>query len=381
MHVLSVISIAVGVARIRFGAITYYCSEMLKWRSDRSNAGNDDPTFPPQRASPRITALPVIELPMQTLPAIPLQILRSLTLRQPTAVGRPAFLAAASGLVWQDGHFYVIADDELQLAVFTDEMQLPGTTLPLLDGALPLAAKARKRAKPDFETLTWLPPVAAQPHGALLALGSGSRANRMHGVQLSFDARATPGNAPARFDCAPLYKALEREFGIVNIEGAVVQKDRMQRDRLLLLQRGNKTDGINALVYLDLERFRRDCGRGQVDAEALIEIQRCELGAVDGVALGFTDAVCLPDGQLLALAVAEDTDDPYADGATLGSYLCRFDSRNIPQALAALDAPAKTEGIALWTGAPGEPLLVFVTDADDAAIPAVLLAAPLAGVL
>lgn len=321
------------------------------------------------------------KLPALSLPTQSLQTLRTLSLRQPTSAGRAEFLAAASGLVWHEGCFYVVADDELHLGIFTEDMGQPGTTLPLLDGVLPDKAKARKRAKPDFETLTWLPPTAAQPHGALLALGSGSRANRTVGVQLSFDTRTALGSAPATFDCTPLYTALEHEFGIVNIEGAVVQKDHAQNDRLLLLQRGNKTDGVNALVYLDLERFRRDCARGVVEAETLIEIQHCELGAVDGVALGFTDATCLPDGQLLALAVAEDTDDPYADGATLGSFLCRFDRDNVPRSLAALNAPAKTEGIALWSTAPGGPLLVFVTDADDAETPALLLATPLAGLL
>lgn len=309
-------------------------------------------------------------------PKIPLQTLRTLTLQQAVAAGRPAFLSAASGLVCHDGNFYVVADDELQLGIFTDDMQRPGTTLPLLAGELPDDAKERKRAKPDFETLTWLPPTINQPHGALLTLGSGSRANRMLGVQVPFSTPTTLDNAPASFDCTPLYTTLEREFGIVNIEGAVVQ-----RDRLLLLQRGNKTDGVNALVHLDLEQFRNDCERGRIDAATLLEIQRCELGAVDGVALGFTDATCLPDGQLLALAVAEDTDDPYADGATLGSYICRFDRHNVLQESIRLETHAKTEGIALWAQAPGEPLMVFVTDADDAAIPALLLATPLRAVV
>lgn len=149
----------------------------------------------------------------------------------------------------------------------------------------------------------------------------------------------------------------EREFGIVNIEGAA-----LQNDRLLLLQRGSRA----------------------------------------GVALGFTDAMCLPDGQLLALAVTEDTDDPYADGKAYGSYLCRFDAHNRLQAVIPLLAPAKTEGIALWgQAAPRMPsplsggvgslrkaaaptknsTLAFVTDADDAHIPASLLTAPLSAFL
>jgi hypothetical protein len=299
--------------------------------------------------------------------------LRTLDLQQPIAKGRPAFLSAASGLVWHDDHFYLVADDELHLGIFTADMRQPGSTLPLLAGDLPVEAKARKRAKPDFETLTLLPASARQPQGALLALGSGSRANRMLGIELAFAQDGALRDPPLAFDCTPLYTALEREFGIVNIEGAVVQGD-----RLLLLQRGNKADGVNALVQLDLDLFRHHCARGLVDASSLAGIRCYELGAVDGIALGFTDALCLPDGQLLALAVAEDTDDPYADGATLGSYLCRFDRDDTLQSRTALLAPAKTEGVALWPNAPAGPLLVFVTDADDATIPSQLLAAPLA---
>lgn len=308
-------------------------------------------------------------------PAVPLQHLRALTLQKPTASGRPAFLSAASGLVIHGDKFYVVADDELHLGIFSADMREHGAILPLLQGELPPEKAARKKAKPDFETLTYLPATASQPHGALLALGSGSRANRALGVQLQFDAAANlDGGVPAPLDCAPLYAELEREFGIVNIEGAIVQ-----HGKLLLLQRGNKKAGVNAIVYLDLEVFRRGCADAIIDATALLDIRNYELGSVDGVALGFTDATCLPDGELLALAVAEDTDDPYSDGATLGSYLCRFDRHNELQSLTALHVPEKTEGIALWLNSPtAKPLLVFVTDADDAAIPAGLFTAPLA---
>lgn len=304
--------------------------------------------------------------------AVALQTLRTLSLRHPLDGGQ-TFLAAASGLVVHHNRFYVVADDELRLGVFRDDMQAPGDTLALLPGALPHEHAARKRAKPDFEALLALPATATHPHGTLLALGSGSRDNRTLGVQLAFDATGDISDTPTIFECAALYAELAREFGIVNIEGAVVEGD-----RLLLLQRGNKKAGINAFVHLDLECVRRGIVAGAIDATALLDIRHCELGSIDGVALGFTDATRLPDGQLLALAVAEDTDDPYTDGAALGSYLCRFDREQRLQSMTALQAPAKTEGIALWPAAPGgAPLLLFVTDADDATLPARLLAAPL----
>lgn len=303
---------------------------------------------------------------------LPLRQLRTLTLPSPLAAGRPPFLSAASGLVWARDRFFVVADDELQLGVFSSDMQAPGATLPLLAGALPPDKTERKRVKPDFETLACLPPTAALPHGALLALGSGSRANRALGVLWTFADASGMQGSPLAFDCTPLYGALEREFGIVNIEGCVVQ-----RDQLLLLQRGNKKDGVNAIVHVDLQVFASDVDSGAIAANALIDIARCELGAADGVALGFTDAACLPDGELLALAVAEDTDDPYADGAALASYLCRFDRANRLRALQRLQAPAKTEGIALWARPGADTELAFVTDADDPAIPSLLLAAKL----
>lgn len=311
---------------------------------------------------------------MIAMPALVLRQLGTLSLQRPLEEGRPDFIAAASGLVRIGAYFYVVADDELQLGVFSATPLSPGIGIALLPGELPLEPAQRKQSKPDFEVLAYLPPTTAAPFGTLLALGSGSRSNRALGVQLALGEAGQLAAAPPRvLDLAPLYAALEREFGIVNIEGAVVQ-----HSQLLLFQRGNKKNGVNAIVELDLAAFLRDCAAGVIAIDALRNIQRCELGAIDGVALGFTDATCLPGGELLALVVAEDTDDPYADGATLGSCLCRFDSENQLRSLIPLMTQAKTEGITLWSmTSPDEATLAFVTDADDPALPAQLLLAPL----
>jgi hypothetical protein len=318
-------------------------------------------------------------------PAATLQQLGELILAHPTQAGCPPFIAAASGLVRHGDYFFVVADDELQLGIFSARTLQPGAiplgkTWPLLPGQLPLEAAARKRAKPDFEALVLLPPAPLHPHGALLIFGSGSSTQRNRGVLVALNAQGLPDHtAPLILDFAPLYALLAREFGVVNIEGAVVQ-----HEQLLLLQRGNSKNGVNAIVQLELAALLREIitstsAHAAIGSAALRNIQHYTLGSIDGVALGFTDATCLPDGQLLALAVAEDSDDAYADGATLGSCLCRFASDNQLLAITPLAAPAKTEGLTVWQCGPGiDTVLAFVTDADDAQTPARLLTAPLA---
>ncbi len=313
---------------------------------------------------------------------------RELLLQAPTQPGRPPFLSAASGLVCSEKHFFVVADDELQLGIFPLASTQSGTTQRLLQGELPLDQKPRKKHKPDFEALVYLPTSDAHRQPLLMALGSGSRANRAHGVLLMLDNNGAliEHNAPQRFDTGALYRTLEAEFGIVNIEGAVVRGD-----RLLLLQRGNKKDGVNAIVSLDLASSIRSMLSGDVDVSTLDEIQRIELGTHAGVALGFTDALALADGHLLALAVAEDTDDPYLDGAASASYVCHLDTHHRLLAMTPLVTSAKTEGIALWpstnwgtstnSGRSTNATVALVTDADDASIPAVLLTTPLSALL
>lgn len=298
-----------------------------------------------------------------------------LLLPKPIQKERPAFLSAASGLVCCDNHFFVVADDELHLGIFPNDPTQRGSTQRLLDGELPTHPKLRKKQKPDFEVLTYLPTIAMAASPMLMACGSGSRPNRATGLLLPLDHRdeLKKSTAPLLFDLSELYQALECEFGIVNIEGATVRDN-----QLLLLQRGNKKEGINAIVSLDLSKSIEGMLDGAIDTSALQTICTIELGAHDSVALGFTDAMTLSDGRLLALAVAEDTDDPYADGAASASYVCRFDTHNQLQAMTPIIASAKTEGIALWKQAGTVPTrLAFVTDADDPNIPAALLTAPL----
>ncbi len=309
---------------------------------------------------------------MTATPKIPLHKLGELHLAEPIEKDRPSYLAAASGLVRHLDHCFVVADDELHLGIFTASDLQPLEPLRLLPGNLPDNPEKRKKAKADFEVLALLPPTDETPHGALLAMGSGSRATRNQALMIPLADTGLPRRKHSLvIDFSDLYATLAREFGVVNIEGAVVQGD-----DFLLLQRGNKGQLTNAIVCLNYAELLRELWRGEVGASALRDTEKYSLGELAGVPLGFSDATCLPDGRLLALAVAEDTDDAYADGVTMGSCLCMFDHVNHSnrlQRVTPIEVPAKTEGIAVWSAA--EKTLAFVTDADDVAVPACLYTA------
>jgi hypothetical protein len=305
--------------------------------------------------------------------ALATRTLRALTLDARAHPRGMPHLAAASGLVCAHGRAYVIGDDELHLAWF-DGPRSPGALQRLLPGALPHGKKARKRVKPDFETLLRLAPSPGAVGGTLVALGSGSRPGRRKGVALALDAAGHPAGPGRRFGLRRLYEALERELGVLNIEGAFVDGE-----RVTLLQRGVHGRQPNATVALALSDFRALVG-GERRRIAPLAIQRwpaAALGRIGGVELGFTDAAPLPGGAWVFSAVAEDRDDSVADGACLGSAIGLVDAGGRLRALRPLaDAALKVEGIDARLGPRGI-ALCLVTDADDPAVPARLLSARL----
>lgn len=280
---------------------------------------------------------------------------RSLTLERPLLKGLPAFLAAGSGLVTLGPSFVVIADDALALAVF--EGDAPGRVHPLLERKpLPLEPKARKQAKPDFEAL------GAVDEG-LLVLGSGSRVNRRTGVWVGL-----PDFEPREFSLAPLYKALDKRFPTVNIEGVAALPDRLR-----LVQRGNAKGGGNAIVDLCRECAVEQASRGSSWGPDLILAEHpVELGTLPGsagaVPFTLTDLTALPDGSCLFTASAEDTLNPVDDGRVLGNALGKLDAQGRVTAFWRLDTPWKCEGVAVRDGQ-----VWLVTDADDPWQPAQLL--------
>lgn len=256
----------------------------------------------------------------------------------------PLQVSAASALVWQAGDLFLVADDDVVLQCYDLEGSLRAEHV-LLDEQWPQAAKARKASKADFEMLCQL------PDGWLLALGSGSTAQRRRGVLWR------PGETRI-VDLTSLYLALEQQIPQLNLEGAVVQGK-----QLLLAQRGNGAAAGNALVSLDLERVMAQLERASLGPECLQEIMWLELGQLDGVPLSITDLCLDLQGRLLFSAAAEDTVSTYADGPCLGSVIGWLEAGQV-QALWPLAGTTKIEGICVV----GDGSLRLVNDPDDAAI-------------
>jgi hypothetical protein len=291
---------------------------------------------------------------MSIRPALPTIVLRDLTVDPAAHPHGQAHLSAASALVCEHGCAYVVADDEHHLAVFRD-VATPGTLHRIRGGDLPAGKRARKRRKPDLEALVALP---ARPgaSGVLLALGSGSRANRCTGFVIALDRNGAPLAPVNAFDLTPLYRPLIDRFGGLNIEGALVLGD-----ELVLLNRGGRDGLPNAALFLPLAALLGTMS-GSSSGDAAARVQHFDLGALDGVALGFTDGAARPDGSWLFSAAAEHSADSVADGPCRGSVIGEVSARGELVAMRRIVGTVKVEGVAVQ---PGGASICMVTDADD----------------
>jgi len=261
-------------------------------------------------------------------------------------------VSAASGCVVRDGVVSVVADDDASLHRYALDGRLLEATR-LVPDAMPADAKARKKVKPDFEALTFL------PDGTLLALGSGSSPARHRAV--------TVGSAPRVISCTPLFEALAREFSELNLEGLAVHGE-----HLVAAQRGNGAKRENALIRLRLADALAEVHHGELTARAVASIDRRSFGELDGVPLSVTDLAVGPNGALFFSAAAEDTDDPYLDGECTGSVVGELDGPRVKWSRP-IDRVVKIEGLAHEAG----DRWLLVADADDPTVKAPLFAAKL----
>jgi hypothetical protein len=254
-------------------------------------------------------------------------------------------VSAASGCVIAGDVAYVVADDDVRLHGYALD-GTPRSVTPLFDQLLPSGPPHRKRTKPDLEALT------ALPDGTLLALGSGSSDRRRRAVVVSPAFGTT-----TILDAAPLFSALEREFSQLNIEGCAVHEG-----HLVLGQRGNGSRRENALIRLKLSS-------ALLSPDSVVSIQPLELGSLQGVPLSITDLAVGPGGVLHFTAAAEDTADPYHDGACAGSVVGAFAAGTAQvQWTALLSESHKIEGLAHHRGEDW----YLVADADDPSVAAPL---------
>ena len=280
-----------------------------------------------------------------------------------------AYLSAASGLARVKGYLYVVADDEHHLGMFQEAgpRDTPLRLVRLLDGDLPNDKGKRKKAKPDLEALAVLPALPGCPHGALLALGSGSRPNRDTAVLIALDTRGAAMERMTGIDLSALYAPLKARFADLNIEGAFLSSGELH-----LLQRGNQGDARNARISFDWNQVAPWLAGRRAQPPAPKAIQDIALGGIDGVPLGLTDGAGLPGGAWAFCAVAENTKDSFEDGACAGSAVGVVAPDGKLHCIYRLQGAPKVEGIAVQAEADGL-LLTLVTDADDPAIASQLL--------
>lgn len=295
------------------------------------------------------------------LRAVPIRDLRVDPAAHPR--GQP-HLSAASGLVRAGRFLHVVADDENHLGTFDPAGDGLVQLHRLLPGDLPLRKDDRKRRKADFEVLAALPPGDAWPHGALLALGSGSTATRVRGVIVPLQPGGAPGPGARAVDLSAWYAPLRARFPDVNIEGGFVLGD-----SFCLLQRGNQGNAVNACVQYPLAPVLQWLVLGGAVPLPLRE-SRFDLGAADGIAFGFTDGTAAPGGGWFFSAVAEDTPDSFADGRCVAAAIGRVGPGGGLEELARVEGAPKIEGLALA----GDGGLLAVTDSDDPHRPSRLLA-------
>lgn len=300
--------------------------------------------------------------------------IKHLTLEIPSHKERHPHLSAASGLVQVGDWLYVVADDENHLGLFLRDGTGHGELLELFPGDLPLEHEERKEAKPDLEVLTFIPPSKKYPQGALLALGSGSRETRCQGVIIAFNEQGELADVET-IDLDGLYQLLKKEIGKLNIEGAVVVED-----DIILFQRGNKKNKLNATLRIPLKHFYQSVfGEAKKPKHKLeLTVTPYELGEIEGVPLCFTDATTLPDGSIIFTAAAENTSDAYLDGQCMGSIIGVINNGGDLHSTIAVDKIIKVEGVEAQL-VNNSIYLLLVTDADDASAPAQLYATKLSG--
>lgn len=291
------------------------------------------------------------------------------------ATDRPPHVRAGSGLAWVGARLAVVQDDASFVALvdpatgLADAIPLPAGP----DGARQFdTTRGTKHLKLDLEACTVLPPALAPPHGALVALGSGSTARRERVLVVPLGADDAPDADALRLhDAGALYVALRAVADFagseLNVEGAIAVGDALR-----LFGRGNGAprDGhpaVSATCDLDARALLAHLRDG-APPPAPTRVVRYELGALDGCPLGFTDAALLADGTIVFTAAAEDSPDAVADGAVAGSVVGRVDADGRARWTRLLDVGGrpvadKAEGIALARDDGAELLVVF--DVDD----------------
>ena len=223
---------------------------------------------------------------------------------------------------------------------------------------LPADAALRKAAKSDLESLIVFPAAADDEPALLVAWGSASRPQREFAHVFDLDGQGAIVSEPRQVSLSGLCVPLQQRFGELNLEAGFVHGGQMH-----LFQRAHAGQPVNGHVRFDARAMREWLCEEATEPPRPLAMTDIDLGSVDGVPLGITDAAVLPEGGYVFSAVAEDTSDAYADGACVGSVIGLADDQDQVVGLKRLQGDPKVEGLAFAAS----DRLWLVTDADDPA--------------
>lgn len=275
-------------------------------------------------------------------------------------------VSSASGLALAGDYLYIVADDEnhvLQLDA-RDAATCPIVLTPFTRGVLPDDKSKRKKRKADLESLIVFPAPGEGGAALLVAWGSASRPQREFAYVFTLDDRGAIASGPRQAPLAALCAPLQARFGTLNLEAGFVRGAHTH-----LFQRANQKQPLNGHIRYDTAALR-EWLEGTLDEPPVpLSLNDIDLGDIDGVPLGITDAAASPDGGWVFSAVAEGTGDAYEDAACVGSVIGRMDEHDRLLGMERLHGNPKVEGLAF--AAPGR--LWMVTDADDPSIASALL--------
>ena len=237
----------------------------------------------------------------------------------------PPHVRAASALR-RLAHRLVIVQDDVDAFA---ERDAAGVVRPVLLPARPSGrrvfddAGGNKHEKLDLEACV------ALADGRLVAFGSGSMPARERLVVWNGAEPAVVIDARAVY--AELRNAVTDGETRLNLEGAVVADG-----RLVLFHRGNDVprgagEPVNAIAELALDDLVSWLDRAGAPPR-VAKTTRVDLGAIDGVPFGFTDAVAIDAARIVVLACAEDSACAISDGPVLGVRVGLLDERGLRMA-------------------------------------------------
>lgn len=271
-------------------------------------------------------------------------------------------LCAGSGLVHHDQVLWAVADDLNHLVQFSSTKSESAKSIRLFSGELPEDAAERKAVKKDLEVLFQMP----QADGSLLiAFPSGSKKNRFIGSWIKLNASGEVQETRA-IDFKNLILELKQKIDQLNIEGGFVADQ-----KLILLQRGNGDQNLNALIEINLADFLGILSDGHRPAPMDIRIIPIDLGHWNNIPLSFTDGF-YKDGVIYFAAAAEGSKDTYSDGEVMGSVIGALKLGHKPQILSRIEK-IKIEGLSLDQENKNSLKIYGITDADDPTKPSLLL--------